>query len=241
MDDEFVEKFHTQTFTQGSSILKIKYYNPKDSIVQHIPVKEKEKKIEINRMRNGYITQVLLSVDIQEIVKIGGRVIEIYEGVIYKENFKINPFEKVITKLFALRQKYKEENNDVMQLLVKLIMNALYGELLRKDITESYQCKREMWMQTEYDERVLDYQNIIHGNYIVKMKDDEGLDDELKKANTLPLQIAVFILSNSKRIINNFIHAIDGFYSNDVYYTDTDSLYIENKYWDKLNKAGLVG
>ena len=48
------------------------------------------------------------------------------------------------------------------------------------------------------------------------MKDDEGLEDEIKKANTLPLQLAVFILSNSKRIMNNFIHAIDGFYTNDV-------------------------
>ena len=120
-------------------------------------------------------------------------------------------------------------------------MNSLYGELLRKDILESYQCKSEMWMMTEYDERVLDYQKIIHGNYIVKLKDDEGLEDEVKKANTLPLQIAVFILSNSKRIMNNCIHAIDGFYNNDVYYTDTDSLYIENKHWDKSDKAGLVG
>ena len=34
---------------------------------------------------------------------------------------------------------------------------------------------------TEYDERVLDYQKINHGNYIVKMKDDEGLEDEVKK------------------------------------------------------------
>ena len=41
--------------------------------------------------------------------------------------------------------------------------------------------------------------------------------------------------------MNNFIHAIDGFYSNDVDYTDTDSLYNENKHWDKLKKAGLVG
>ena len=98
-----------------------------------------------------------------------------------------------------------------------------------------------MWIQTEYDERVLDYQKIKYGNYIVKMKDDEGLQDEVKKVNTLALQLAVFILSNSKRILNNFIHAIDGFYTNDVYYTDTDSLYIENKHWDKLDKAGLVG
>ena len=41
--------------------------------------------------------------------------------------------------------------------------------------------------------------------------------------------------------MNNFLHAIDGFYTNDVYYTDTDSFYIENKHWNKLDKAGLVG
>ena len=117
-------------------------------------------------------------------------------------------------------------------------MNALYGEFLRKDITESYQCKSEMWMQTENDERVLDYQKFNYGNYIVKMKDDECLQDEVKKVNTLPLQLAVFILSNSKRFMNNFIHAFDGFYTNGVYYTDCDSVYIENKHWDKLDKVG---
>ena len=192
-------------------------------------------------MRKGYITQVLTSVDFQEIVKIGGKVIENYECVIYRENYKVSPFQKVIDIIFELRQKYKEENKKVMQLLVKLIINSLYGEFLWKDVLERYQCKSEMWMMTEYDERVLDYQKIIHGNYIVKMKDDEGLEDEIKKANTLPLQLAVFILSNSKRIMNNFIHAIDGFYKNDVYYTDTDSFYIESRNWDKMNKAGLVG
>ena len=46
MNDELVEKFNNQTFTQGSAILKIKYFNPKNLIVQHLPVKEKVKKIE---------------------------------------------------------------------------------------------------------------------------------------------------------------------------------------------------
>ena len=128
-----------------------------------------------------------------------------------------------------------------MQLLVKLIMNSLYGEQIRKDIEESYQCKSEMCMMTEYHGRVLDYQKINYGNYIVKIKDDEGLQDEVKKVNTMPLHLGAFVLSNSKRIMNIFIHAIDGFYSNDVYYTDTDSLYIQNKHWVKLEKAGLVG
>ena len=192
MNYELIEKFNNQTFTQRSAILKIKYYNPKNLIVQHLPVKEEEKKTEITRMRNGYITQVLASVDIQEIVKIGGKVIEIYEGVIYRENYKVSPFKKVINKLFELRQKYKEENNDVMQLLVKLFMNSLYGEFLRKDILESYQCKSEMWMQTEFFERVLDYQKINHGKYIVKMKDDEGLEDEIKKSQHVTFTISCF-------------------------------------------------
>ena len=203
MNNELVEKFNNQTFTQGSAILKIKYYNPKNLIVQHLPVKEKEGKLEINRMRNGYVIDTLTSVDVQEIVKIGGRVIEIYEGVIYRENFKVSPFRKVIDKLFALRQKYKDEGNDVMQLLVKLLMNSLYGENIRKDIEEKFTCKSEYWMQTEYDERVKDYWKISNFNYIVKVIDDAGLEDEVKKLNTMPLHLRAFVLSNSKRIMNN--------------------------------------
>ena len=83
-------------------------------------------------MRNGYIIDTLASVDIQEIVIIVGKVVEIFEGVIYRENFKISPFKSVIAKLFELRQKYKDENNDVMQLLVKIFMNSLNGEQIRK-------------------------------------------------------------------------------------------------------------
>ena len=241
MNNELVEKFNNQTFYQGSAILKIKYYNPKNLIVQHIPIKEKEKKIEINRMRNGFIIDTLTSVDIQEMVKIGGKVIEIYEGVIYRENFKVSPFRKVIDILFKLRQKYKDEGNDVMQLLVKLLMNSLYGENIRKDIEERFACKSEMWMETEYDERVKDYWKISNITYIVKMIDDKGLEDEIKKVNTMPLHLGAFVLSNSKRIMNNFIHAIGGFYTNDIYYTDTDAIYIESKHWNKLDKAGLVG
>ena len=123
MIDELVEDFDSGNFNQRSAFLKIKYYNPRDLIVQHLPIKERVNKIEINRMRNGYIIDHLTSVDIQEIVKIGGKVIEIYEGVIYRENFKVSPFRKVIDNLFALRQKYKDENNDVMQLLIGQIIN----------------------------------------------------------------------------------------------------------------------
>ena len=133
MNEDLVNKFNNQTFTRGSAILKIKYYNPKKLIVQHLPVKEKEKEIEINRMRRGYIIDYLTSVDIQQIVEVGAKVIEVYEGVIYRKNFKVSLFKKDIDKVFELRQKNKDENNDVMQLLVILFKNSLYGEQIKKN------------------------------------------------------------------------------------------------------------
>ena len=129
-----------------------------------------------------------------------------------------------------------------MQRLVKLIMNSLYGVQIRKDINESYCCKSETWMKTEFDENVLDYWKLPNGNYIVEMKKDDGLDDDdCDIKNTLPAVLGAFILSNSKRIMNNFIREVNGFYNNIIYYTDCDSLYIEKKYWDVLDKANLVG
>ena len=47
-------------------------------------------------MRNGYIIATLMLVDICEFGKMGGKVIQIYEGVIYRENFKISPFRNII-------------------------------------------------------------------------------------------------------------------------------------------------
>ena len=67
-----------------------------------------------------------------------------------------------------------------MQLLVKLLMNSLYGENIRKDIEEKFACKSEMCMQTENDERAKDCWKISGINYIVKMIDDAGLEDEVK-------------------------------------------------------------
>ena len=72
----------------------------------------------------------------------------------------MSPFRKVIDKFFALRQKYKNEENDVMQLLVKLLMKSLYGENIRKDIEERFACKSEAWMMTECDELLKDYWKI---------------------------------------------------------------------------------
>ena len=115
-----------------------------------------------------------------------------------------SPFREVFEKLFALGQKFKDEKNDIKEGLFKLIMNSFYGVQIHRDINDSYYCKSETWIKTEFDENVLDYCRLPNGNYTVKMKKDDGLDNDCDIENTLPAVLGAFILSNSKRIINNF-------------------------------------
>ena len=80
MNSFYVQKFKNQTFIQDgneSAILKLNNYNPPDLIFQHLPVNGTDKNIEVNRMRIGYIIDTLTSVDIQEIVRMGGKLIEL--------------------------------------------------------------------------------------------------------------------------------------------------------------------
>ena len=54
-------------------------------------------------MVNDYVIDTITSVHIRETVKIGGKMIRIYEGVIYRENFKMLHFRKDIEILYASR------------------------------------------------------------------------------------------------------------------------------------------
>ena len=118
----------------------------KDKIKSSIPdrdeygnVSEIKKNDDLIRFRNGIIHDTLSSVDIQEIVKAGGSIIKIYEGIIYEKNLEVNPYKEFVTRLFALRKKYKEEKNKVRDTIVKLLLNSLYGKMIQKDMnTKAY-------------------------------------------------------------------------------------------------------
>ena len=110
MNNVHVKTFNNQTFNQDgneSAIVKLKYYNPPILIFQHLPFKEKVKNIELNRMRNGYIVDTLTSVDIQERIKIGDKVIQTHEGVFYRENIKKSYRKIVCFKTKIQRRTYR--------------------------------------------------------------------------------------------------------------------------------------
>ena len=98
-------------------------------------------------------------------------------------------------------------------------------------------------MSEIFDDRDKEWFPLKNGNLIVKLEDDEGVDDfdQAKSVNTMPSLFGSFILSHSKRLMNDVIRQIDGFYNNSIYYGDTDSVYIHKKDWDDLVDKGFVG
>ena len=84
-------------------------------------------------------------------------------------------------------------------------------------------------MKTEYNENVLHFWKLQNENFIIKITKDEALDDDRFIKNALPAHLGAFILSNSKRIMNNSIREINSFFNNSIYYGDTDCLYLEKK------------
>ena len=102
--------------------------------------------------------------------------------------------------MLALRQKYEVEHNDLMQNLVTIFINNLYGVQIRKDNNDFYICKSEHWMETEYDENVLDCSRLPEGICRVKFLEEVGFDSDNYVKKTLPSHLGAFIISNSNEI-----------------------------------------
>ena len=84
-----------------SGFFKVRYYNLKEFIFQHMSVTEnvlndrKNRYQEINRFRSGDIIQHLTSVDIQEVVRSGGCIVQKLKDFMCN-NLDCNPFERFI-------------------------------------------------------------------------------------------------------------------------------------------------
>ena len=119
----------------------------------------------------------------------------------------------------------------------------MYGGNIRKDKSEEYKCVTEIWMRESFDDRVEEWFSLKNGNLIVKLQDDEGVDDydKAKSINTMPSHFSSSILSHNKRLMNDVFRQIGSFYINCFYYGDTDSVYIHKKYWDDLVDNGFAG
>ena len=248
--DLLCELFNTGNWSSlnKNGFFKVLYHSSKENILQHLPINEKvynpktKKEEQINVFRNGEIIDHVTSIDLEEIVRVGGRVLKFFEGFIC-DQLEYSPFYEIINDLNNMRNKYKKDGLEILQKMCKQIMLAIYGACIRKDIDIKLQTVSQHWMEREFDDLVKDWYPLDNGNFMVHIKDHEGVDDRgvSKKINSQPFHFGAEILSHSKRIMNDVILTIDGFKNNNIYYGDTDSIYIHNDDYNKLKEHGLIG
>ena len=162
MSDAFCSLFNSDQLKdlKKYAFLTVKYHNPENLIFQNLPITEKiknpykNKRFEpINRMRNGKKLDILTSVDVVEIVKCGGKILERYEGF-FRHNLDYNPYSGIVTDLFEKRDSIKTQGKDLLQKLAKKIGLSFNGSNIQKHINEKYKCVTETWMRENFGDRV---------------------------------------------------------------------------------------
>ena len=81
-------------------------------------------------------------VDIVEIVKCGGTILEVYEGF-FCHNLENIPNTEFVTDMFEKGDLVKSQRKDLLQDLAKKIGLSVYGGNILEDINEEYKCVTE--------------------------------------------------------------------------------------------------
>ena len=142
---------------------------------------------QINRMRIGIIIDTLTSVDIVEIGKNGGIILEVLQGF-SSHHLEKNPYTVFVTDMFEVIELFKSQGKMLLQNLAKKIGFSVYGGKIREDINEEYEYVTEIWMRECFDDRVKEWVPLKNGNLVLKSEDDQGVDDydKAKSINTMP-------------------------------------------------------
>lgn len=178
---------------------------------------------------------VLTSVDIEEAVRYNGAIVtKIHRALEWPRKEYI--FRDVIKRLFEERLKAKDEGDDAMATLLKLLMNSGYGMYGQKLIDFIMMiCNDNVEMEKVIMAgRLKSFDMIDDDKISLDVKID--ITDDSKQFK--PVQINIFILAYSKRLMNQAVAAVDGFsnFTNAFYYTDTDSMIIMKKQLDMITK-----
>jgi len=167
---------------------------------------------------------------------------EVVRGYYYNQGKNEN-IKEVIKTLFNERKKWKSQDNPI-QLIYKLIMNAGYGKSIMKEIeTESkfFNTKEsfQKYLSKNYN-YINEYNEYGNGKY--KVKKIKPFNQHFNLA-----QVGSEILSMSKRIMNRVMYLAEDA-GLKILYTDTDSIHIRDAdikrlsyiYKNKYNKT-LIG
>lgn len=160
-----------------------------------------------------------------------GYTVSFKSGLIWRKKAKI--FANYINMVFKIKKEGDETKNEVKRGMGKLMMNALYGKQLQLPIVERSVIVRSNAQYMSFTET---YEvNEIHwlpDNSAVIVK---GTTENLNRAIEKPSQNGAFVLSYSRRVMEEYVTKLDRSrltdyeqsIKNSFFYTDTDSLHME--------------
>ena len=145
---------------------------------------------------------------------------EFVRGYCFEDGFN-NTINRFIEKLFNLRLKYKKQNNP-LQSTIKLLLNSIYGKSILKAVSTETKCIpkdkaiKYIWKNYNYITEITE--NVSIDNvYVKKVK---PIDNHFN----LP-HFGASVLSWSKHLMNQVMGTAEQNNIN-IYYTDTDSLHL---------------
>ena len=176
-------------------------------------------------------------IGLEDVMRFCGAKARLIDGYIWTghagEKCRDFTIREKIKELYEMRKEYKKAKNP-MELVIKLLLNSMYGKSIQKDIlttTEFVEGKDlEEYMMKHYNS-ILEFNQLESGLTIVKTSNDIS-----KAYNNIP--VGILVLSMSKRIMNEVMCLAEDM-NIPMYYQDTDSIHIVKSVIDdgSLNDA----
>ena len=206
-------------------IAEIEFETPNYQYNIHPYKSEKGALLYTNSGVGSVLTDIYTSIDIAEMIKDGIKIIKCHRLIYWTRSANI--FENLISNLYNTRKEYKNSGN-CLEIVIKLIMNSLYGKMLEAINEKKY------YRQTfNPDDNYTNVKILKNGQYLIT----EKLETELTYK---PTYLGSFILSYARAIMNETIRKIR---PENIYYSDTDSIYLTIADFKKagIKESGELG
>lgn len=162
----------------------------------------------------------------------------------YKDyyNFNINSgyffetdyvFTDYVNDLYTIRKSYPK--SDPMNYISKLLMNSLYGRFAMKNIKNNYSFLDKSEFFKLLENSLIEIENYIDLNdsLFVNFVDNSQLDNESKSSISIASAVTAYARSYMYNIIKDNIQ--------NIYYSDTDSLYLDRELPKDLVDSNELG
>lgn len=154
-------------------------------------------------------------IELRKALELGYKIKQIHKQIYYTKTFY--PFKKYIEELYALRLKYKEENNEIYATVVKLLMNSLYGKFAQNDV------------------KIFEYVDLESDSLLGAVLNEDGYGYrntlvECDQAFILPI-LSSTVTSYARLVLYNYLTTLKGIYC------DTDSIFTR----EMINDSKTLG